>query len=517
MLVSSEALPSTNTHRARHSLMFLGIDLGTSSVKGLLLSDEGVVLCESSAPLEVQRPRALWSEQDPDAWWRATETVVAGVAATAPGGLRALRAIGLSGQMHGATVLDASDRPLRPAILWNDGRSKAQCEGLESAVPDARSITGNLMMPGLTAPKLLWLAQNEPSLHARVNKVLLPKDYLRLLMTGEYATDLSDASGTLWLDVAERTWSGAMLEACGLGREAMPDLYEGPEVTGTLRPEIAEAWGCSAVPVIAGGGDQAAGAIGAGVVSSGQALISLGTSGVYFVAGDHFRPNPENAVHAFCHCLPATWHQMSVLLSAASCLSWICKLTGAADEATLLAEVEQDGRPSERVIFLPYLSGERTPHNDPHASGVFIGLGHESDRLALTRAVLEGVSFAFADAQRVLIEAGAEIESVTVIGGGARSAIWGEILASALERPLVYRAGADRGAAMGAARLARLGVTGDSLDRVCAEGAIERVAEPRADWVAHARERMPQFRDLYARLRDAFPTLPIRPGEPSDD
>ncbi|MBW2270300.1 MAG: xylulokinase [Deltaproteobacteria bacterium] len=491
--------------------MFLGIDLGTSSVKALLLDHEGTVVSQGSAPLDVQHAHPLWSEQDPSAWWHATDQAVRAASSRIEGGLRGLRAIGLSGQMHGATLLDDSDRPLRPAILWNDGRSQAQCETLERAVPRSREITGNLAMPGFTAPKLVWLREHEPDCHERVSKVLLPKDYLRLLLTGDHATDLSDASGTLWLDVARRQWSQEMLEACGLSLDAMPSLFEGPEVTGALRAEVARDWGCEAVPVVAGGGDQAAGAIGAGVVRPGQASLSLGTSGVYFVAGDRFQSNPSQAVHAFCHCLPGTWHQMSVLLSAASCLAWICKLTGASDEASLLDEVARVDRPSERLLFLPYLSGERTPHNDPHATGVIVGIDHDCGRAALTRAVLEGVAFAFADAQRVLLDAGSKIETVSVIGGGARSPLWGRILASALERPLIYRRGGEVCSALGAARLARLGVTGESLESVCAPLPEDFVAEPDPAWVAHARERLPRFRALYRDLRDSFPSLAYPP------
>lgn len=478
----------------------LGIDLGTSAVKALLLDEAGSVVAEASAPLEVSRPRPLWSEQDPHAWWAATREAVRALG----GGLDGLRAVGLSGQMHGATLLDASDRPLRPAILWNDGRSSAECEELERAVPESRSITGNLAMPGFTAPKLLWTRRHEPEVFERVARVLLPKDYVRLCMTGEHATDLSDASGTLWVDVAGRHWSEPMLEACALTLDAMPRLHEGPETTGTLRAEVAEEWGCARVPVVAGGGDQAAGAVGAGVVEPGRALISLGTSGVYFVAGDAFRPNPDRAVHAFCHALPGSWHQMSVLLSAASCLDWIARATGAKDVAALLDEIAKTDRPATRLLFLPYLSGERTPHNDPHATGVFVGLDHGSDRSALGRAVLEGVAFAFADAEEALLDAGSRIDSVSVIGGGARSTLWGRILASALDRSLVYRRGGEVGPALGAARLAGLGIGDRSVSQVCTEPPEEFVADPDPGLVDHYAAQKIRFRSLYRTLRDTF-------------
>jgi xylulokinase len=477
---------------------FLGIDVGTSAVKALVLDASGELLAQAEAKLAVSRPRPRWSEQDPDDWWRATDAAVrelAGRSAT-----RDVAAIGLSGQMHGATLLDASLRPLRPAILWNDGRSAAACRALEAAAPESRRITGNLAMPGFTAPKLWWVREHEPAVFARIRSVLLPKDYVRLRMTGELATDGSDASGTLWLDVAKRRWSEALLAACELPLAAMPRLCEGPEETGRLRAEVAEAWGMPRVPVAAGAGDQAAGAVGAGVIAPGAASLSLGTSGVLFSADDRFRPNPERAMHAFCHALPGAWHEMAVLLSAASCLSWLARATGAS-EATLLGDAEASFRPSERLLFLPYLSGERTPHDDPEASGAFVGLDHDTDRAALARAVLEGVAFAFADAEAVLEEAGVALGEVSVIGGGARSRLWGRILASVLERPLVYREASEVGPALGAARLARLCAAGEAPESVCTPPPALWTAEPDAALVAHYAPRLGRFRDLYPRLR----------------
>lgn len=493
--------------------MYLGIDLGTSAVKVLALGDDDDVLAQASAPLEVSRPRPLWSEQDPDDWWRAVAAAVDDLRSALPGGLSRLRCIGLSGQMHGATLLDASDRPLRPAILWNDGRSAAECEELEAAVPDSRAITGNLAMPGFTAPKLIWTRRHEPGVFEQIRRVLLPKDYIRLCLSGDHATDHSDASGTLWVDVGARCWSAAMLDATGLPSDAMPALFEGPEPTGQLRGSLASAWDCDPVPIVAGAGDQAAGAIGAGVVEPGRALLSLGTSGVVFVAGDAFRPNPERAVHAFCHALPERWHQMSVLLSAASCLHWIARATGADSEAALLREIEDADTPSERLLFLPYLSGERTPHNDPHATGVFFGLDHETDRACLGRAVLEGVAFAFADAQAALLDAGSRIDSMSVIGGGARSAFWGRILASALGRPLVYRRGGELGPALGAARLARLASTGLPAAEGCSELPQDFVVEPESQLSDHCAERLPRFRALYGALRETFRNEALGPEE----
>ncbi|MFM5948584.1 MAG: FGGY family carbohydrate kinase, partial [Novosphingobium sp.] len=280
--------------------MYLGIDIGTSGVKAVIVSG-GAVIAQASAPLNISRPHELWSEQDPDSWWAATEAAVLALPANLRSGIKA---IGLAGQMHGATLLGADDKPLRPAILWNDGRSFAECAELEAAVPALRQIAGNIAMPGFTAPKLAWVRKHEPDLFAQAQTVLLPKDYVRLLMTGDKASDLSDSAGTLWLDVAARDWSDELLAATGLSRAQMPRLLEGTEVSGNLRSAVAARWGMAAVPVAAGAGDNAAGAAGVGVVNDGDGLLSLGTSGVIFVATQDFRPNPAGAVHAFCHCLP---------------------------------------------------------------------------------------------------------------------------------------------------------------------------------------------------------------------
>lgn len=488
--------------------MYLGIDLGTSAVKALLLARDGSVVAQADSPLEVSRPHALWSEQDPETWWNAVNDAVSQIRQAKPDALAAVRAVGLSGQMHGATLLDADDTVLRPAILWNDGRSGEECTELEAAVPDARTLTGNIAMPGFTAPKLLWVRKHEPEVFEKVAKVLLPKDYVRLRMTGDYVSDKSDSAGTLWLDVAGRDWSDTMLEACGLDRSHMPALVEGSESSGILRGEVASAWGMDAVPVAGGGGDNAAGAVGVGVVQPGQAFLSLGTSGVYFVASDTYRPNPDGAVHTFCHALPDAWHQMAVILSAASCLSWVTALTGAESEASLLEEVEaaqsQGNASGDRTLFLPYLSGERTPHNDPHAKGVFFGMGHNTNRADLAKAVLEGVAYAFADGQDALLAAGTTIDEVTVIGGGARSRFWGEIIASVLNRPLTYRSGGELGPAFGAARLARLAVTGEPVEEVCTMPPIAEVVEPNEAWRGRYTDGLQTYRRIYRDLKDAF-------------
>ena len=481
--------------------MYLGIDIGTSSVKAVIVDDADGVVEQASAPLNVSRPQAGWSEQNAADWWAATNTAVKSLSAKARGNVRA---VGLSGQMHGATLLDASDKPLRPAILWNDGRSEKQCLALEAAEPASRKITGNIAMPGFTAPKLLWVRDNEPEIFAATRTVLLPKDYVRLLMTGEKASDASDAAGTLWVDVAKRRWSPEMLAATGLSESHMPRLCEGSDATGALLSEVAKDWGVSRVPVAGGGGDNAAGAAGIGVINAGDAFLSLGTSGVLFLATPKFLPNPDRAVHAFCHCLPNRWHQMSVMLSAASCIDWAVKLTGAADAAELLGKVEARGRLDGPEIFLPYLSGERTPHNDPQARGVLFGLSHDSDAASIGQAVLEGVAYAFADGLDVLIEAGASIDKISVIGGGARSMWWGGVLAAALGRPLIYRDGSEVGPAYGAARLARLAKTGEAAEDVCRPPPVRVVIEPNDRDIDQLAPKRQLFSKLYQDLRARF-------------
>ncbi len=477
--------------------MFLGIDIGTSGVKAVVLDQHGSVVGQGTAALTVQRPHPLWSEQDPDAWWKAT---IAAVQAIDPSVRRSVRGVGLAGQMHGATLLDADDRPLRPAILWNDGRCFAECEALERAVPDLRTISGNIAMPGFTAPKLLWVREHEPEVFAKIATVLLPKDYVRLLMTGDKASDLSDSAGTLWLDVGGRCWSDEILTACGLTQAQMPALYEGTAITGTLTAEVAELWGMPQVPVAAGGSDNAAGAVGVGVVRDGDALLSLGTSGVIFVATNDFRPNPARAVHAFCHALPGMWHQMSVHLSAASCIDWVARITGAAGAADLFARAEAAGPASGPEIFLPYLSGERTPHNDPEVRGAFLRLDNDTDAGRLSQAVLEGVAFALADGLDVLREAGTTVERLAVIGGGARSRYWGRVIAAAMEVELVYLQGGEVGPALGAARLAQLGVDGGDPAEICVAPPVSHTIVPDPALVSALAEKKAAFRQAYSRI-----------------
>jgi xylulokinase len=406
--------------------------------------------------------------------------------------------------MHGATLLDAADRPLRPAILWNDGRSGEECQQIESLEPRARCITGNLVMPGFTAPKLLWVRRHEPELFSRIASVLLPKDYVRLKLTGEKVSDLSDASGTSWLDVARRDWSDEMLAATGLTKAHMPRLVEGNAVSGQLLTAVAEELRLPRVPVAGGAGDNAASAAGMGIVNSGQAFLSLGTSGVLFVVTDRFRPNPEKAAHAFCHCLPERWHQMAVLLSAASALDWVIVLTGFSSVEEGLRAAEDRGAARHAPLFLPYLSGERTPHNDPESRGVFFGMTAETSAADLVHAMLEGVALAFVDGLEVLLETGGSIGEICVTGGGSRSLYWGRLLASALDRPLSYRQGSEIGAAFGAARLARLAATGEAVEAVCTQPPVSNVVNPEPALSSLLAERRAIFTRMYRDLRNAF-------------
>lgn len=479
--------------------MYIGIDLGTSGVKAILLSDEGEVIASQTETLTISRPHALWSEQDPQQWWQATDRAMKTL--SQQHSLQGVKALGIAGQMHGATLLDKQQRVLRPAILWNDGRCAQECQRLEAAVKNARQIAGNLMMPGFTAPKLLWVKHHEPEIFAQVDKVLLPKDYLRLRMTGEFASDMSDAAGTMWLDVAKRDWSDVMLEACGLHRDNMPALFEGCAITGSLLPSVAQAWNMPAVPVVAGGGDNAAGAVGVGMVDAGQAMLSLGTSGVYFAVSEGFLSKPESAVHSFCHALPGRWHLMSVMLSAASCLDWAAKLTGLASVPALIGAAESADERAEPVWFLPYLSGERTPHNNPQAKGVFFGLTHQHGPAELARAVLEGVGFALADGMDVVHACGVTPGSVTLIGGGARSAYWRQMLADISGQQLDYRTGGDVGPALGAARLAQLAMhPGEPFASLLPQLPLEQAHYPDAQRHAHYAPRRETFRQLYRQL-----------------
>jgi xylulokinase len=475
----------------------IGIDIGTSSVKVALVADDDRLVAYASRALVVSRPQPGFSEQDPEAWWTA---VVACMDELCAGNARAVAevaGIGLSGQMHGATLLDEHGDVLRPCILWNDGRSGPQCERLTREWAGLHAVTGNLAMPGFTAPKLMWVRDHEPEVFARVATVLLPKAYVRYRLCGERVEEMSDASGTLWLDVGRREWSDAALEATGMRRDQMPRLVEGNAVSGVLAPGLAKRWGFAQAPIIAGGaGDNAAGAVGLGAVRAGDAFVSLGTSGVLWATTPAFAPAPQRAVHAFCHAVPDTWHQMGVLLSAAASLAWWASVAGA-DEAKLLRDVDPR-KPCAPCWFTPYLNGERTPHNDPAVRGAFAGLDGAASRADLTLAVLEGVAYAMRDAQEALASAGTHLGEADIIGGGARSPLWSQLMADVLGIPLHQVAESEIGCALGAARLARL-AGGSPLSSLGRPPRV-RTYEPRADRVRLHAERHRHWQTLYAPL-----------------
>jgi xylulokinase len=482
-------------------MTYLGIDLGTSEVKVALVDDDQHILAGAAIALTVSHPHPNWSEQDPQDWWQATLQGIDKVRAAAGVRFLELRGIGLSGQMHGACLLDKRRQVLRPAMLWNDTRAADECAALEAAVPESRAVTGNLAMPGFTAPKLLWLRKNEPEIFERIDKVLLPKDYIAFRLTGAFFSDLSDASGTLWLDVRQRRWSDRMLAATGLERAQMPQLIEGSQAGGRLQETLRRDWGLKQpVAVAGGGGDNAASAAGIGAIAPGDAFLSLGTSGVLFVCSNGFAPAPAQAVHAFCHCLPQRWHQMSVILSAGSCLAWAAGMTQTGNTGQL-AQLATTAAPASAPIFLPYLNGERTPHNNANAQGVFFGLRSSTDRAAIAYSVLEGVAFAMTDGYQALRATGSIIERASFVGGGSRSAYWGRLIASATGITLLRHPNSEVGGVFGAARLARLAVTGESIESVCVAPPVTEEIRPESALCAILPPRLARFRRLYDALK----------------
>ena len=467
----------------------VGLDVGTTGVKALALSPEGDVLARVEESYELSTPHPGWAEQDPEDWWRAAERALAAL-----GGEPA--AIGLSGQMHGLVVLDDRDRVLRPAILWNDQRTEAECVEIEERVGLARLIqlTGNRALTGFTAPKLLWLRRHEPTTYAQVAHVLLPKDYVRLRLTGEHAIDVADASGTLLFDVARRRWSQEMLEALELDAAWLPRALESPEVSGET---------VAGIPVAAGAGDQAAAALGVGVDRPGPVSVVLGTSGVVFAALPAFAADPQARVHAFCHAVPGGWHAMGVMLSAGGSLRWLRDVLGPRggyDELTAAAEEWPAG--TEGLTFLPYLSGERTPHADPHARAAYAGLTLRHHRGALVRAVLEGVAYGLRDSLELLRELGVDPRDGRVSGGGARSDLWLRILASVLRLP-IRRTAADEGSAFGAALLGGVaaGVFRDVHEAVATCVRLLEPVDPDPQWVDAYEHGYRRFQLLYPALR----------------
>lgn len=476
--------------------MYVGLDLGTSGLKAVLINDDQDILAEATVPLPAPtRPADGWSEQDPASWLAAADQVMQALSAKAS--LSQVKGIGLSGHMHGATLIGADDQPLRPCILWNDTRAAAEAAALD-ADPQFRALTGNIVFPGFTAPKLAWVAAHEPDVFARTAKVLLPKDYLRLWLTGEAVAEMSDAAGTSWLDVGARDWSDDLLAATGLSRDHMPRLVEGSEVSCTLRDTLASQWGLpSGVVVAGGGGDNAASAVGVGVVKAGDAFVSLGTSGVLFAASDAYQPDPATAVHTFCHAFPDTWHQMGVILAAADALNWYAGTTGQSAAALTgdLGPLQAPGR----ALFLPYLGGERTPHNDANIRGSFLHLDHNCDQAAMTRAVLEGVTHAIRDSYDALSATGTTINRLIAVGGGSKSDYWVQAIATALDMAIDLPVAGDFGGAFGAARLGMMAATGG--------GVALATAPPIARTITPETTLTSAFSDAHARYRASYGAL----------
>ncbi len=485
-------------------MTFLGIDIGTSGVKALLIDEAGKALGEASAPaVEPVRPHPGWSEQNPTDWWTATLGAIDKLKQSHPAELAAVKGIGLSGHMHGATLLGENDKVLRPCILWNDGRSAAECGEMEAALPSLRELAGNIAMPGFTAPKIAWVRKHEPDIYKQLRKVLLPKAYVRLLLTGEHVEDMSDAAGTLWLDVARRDWSDELLGVTGLTREHMPSLVEGSAVSAQLKDEYVARWGMSGPVVVAGGaGDNAAAACGIGAIRPGEGFVSLGTSGVLFVSNEKFSPNTEGAVHAFCHAIPDTWHQMGVILSATDSLNWLSRITGK-KQAELSGEAEAQFKGPGEATFLPYLSGERTPHNNAGARGSFTGLSQSTDSAQMAQAVMEGVTFAMRDCQRVLADAGTSINRLLAVGGGSKSALWLKLLATNLDMEIALPEDGDFGGALGAARLGLCAATGAKPDDVMSMPPIKTTIAPDQTLSAAYTDQYARYRALYPAIEEA--------------
>jgi xylulokinase len=489
--------------------VLIGLDIGTSGARALAVSEMGDVIAAAAQEYPLLTPRPGWTEQNPEDWWQASRKVLAEVANAVNG---KVAGIALTGQMHGAVFLDANDRVIRPALLWNDQRTAAQCAEITERVGRERllAIAGNPALTGFQAPKLLWLREVEPENYRRVAHVLLPKDFIRLRLAGEYATDASDASGTLLLDLRRRSWSAEILDALELPREWLPAVYEGPEEAGRLRADVAADLGLPAgVPIAAGGGDNAAAAVGCGIVEEGLASSSIGTSGVLFAYTPQFTPDPSGRLHAFCHAVPGAYHLMGVTLSAGGSLNWWRQVLGEQHEYDALIELAEAAPVgSEGLLFLPYLSGERTPHLDPSARGAFFGLTARHGLNHLTRAVMEGVTYSLADCLQLMLDLGVKVNQVRAIGGGARSRLWRQMQADVYGMP-VHRTTVDEGPAYGAALLA--GVTAGhfkSVNEACSVIQLRPdVAEPNKDNAELYSQYLKVYRDLYPATAAAMAQL----------
>lgn len=475
--------------------MYLGIDLGTSGVKTLLIDADQKILTEAQASLSVLRPHDGWSEQEPKDWIDAVDRSIRAIAAEHD--LSGVKGIGLSGQMHGATVLDRDHKVLRPAILWNDTRAAHEARSLDDT-PVFRQESGNIVFAGFTAPKLLWMKHHEPALFDRVAMVLLPKDYVRLWLTGDCVSEMSDAAGTSWLNTAKRDWSDALLAATDLSRNQMPRLVEGSEPSGNLRSKLARDWGLPEGVIVAGGaGDNAATAIGTGITQQGDGFLSLGTSGVIFTACEGYAPDAASAVHTFCHAVPETWHQMAVILAATDALNWFAKFMGSSP-AALTANLKQLKAPS-KTLFLPYLGGERTPLNNAEIRGGLFGLEHSTDMNAVAVAVLEGVGYALRDGFEALTKTGGRVDSLVAVGGGSQSRFWLKAIATILNTPIAVPANSASGAAFGAARLGQMAAENCGLE-IAGKPEIAATLEPESDLKQAFDEGYQRFKSMQQKL-----------------
>ncbi len=489
--------------------VLLGLDIGTTGARALAVDESGRVVAEATESYPLLSPRPGWTEQHPSDWWNAAKAALSAVASQVEDDVSAL---GLTGQMHGSVFLDSQDQVIRPALLWNDQRTQAQCDQITRTVGAERlvSITGNPALTGFQAPKLLWLREMEPHNYSRLARLLLPKDYVRLQLTGEYATDASDASGTLLLDVRRRTWSAEILDALEIDLQWLPQVCEGPEQTGGLRPEVAQELGLPAgLPVAAGGGDNAAAAVGTGIIHEGMLSASVGTSGVLFGHTEEFAPDPSGRLHAFCHAVPGKYHLMGVTLSAGGSLQWWRNLLGQNSNYDDLAEEAASIPPgAEGLLFLPYLAGERTPHLDPAARGAFLGLTSRHTRAHLTRAVMEGVTFSLRESLEIMAELGVSAREVRATGGGARSALWRSLQADINNTP-IRRTVAEEGPAYGAALLAGVaGGTYADVEDACSRIELrDEVTQPDPQRAKAYSELYEVYRSLYPAMRDAMHRL----------
>lgn len=485
------------------SAAYLGLDVGTSSLKALLCTADGRALGASSVAYPLSTPASGWSEQDPDAWVRAARRAIPEALARANLRGGSVAAVGFSGQMHGAVLVDRQGAPLRPAILWNDARSAAECSSLTEQIGAAEIVarTGNRLLPGFTAPMLAWVQRHEPGVWARTAQVLLPKDYLRFKIGGAWQTDVSDASGTLLFNVAARGWSAPMLTACGVPEALVPPAHESATIVDRLNAATAAATGLvEGTPLAAGAGDQAAGAVGTGVVDPGRLSCVLGTSGVIFAASERFRASPDGALHAFCHAAPERWHLMSVMLSAAGSLRWFADALGGASPEEL-ERLAQDAPPGALGLrFMPTLGGERCPFPDPRATGAFTGITLAHTRAHFARAVIEGVTASMGLCLEMIRAAGVPVRDLAASGGGFQGAFWTQCCADAFGAPLVRIAGGE-GAALGAALLAAVGVGAHaSVQEAVRSMEVTARVEPRASEAPFWRDRMTELRALHARL-----------------